>query len=362
MKRPGTGAPGTRAGLVRAAGSSVRHDSGLQEGRWRPPASRGRSCLGRARRQPEPLGVAPRGRGGSVRSRPVASRLTAPLLLHVLGMRFWTWLAISLALGCGEPPAILRSKEELALLHQIEAAFGRSIDAEKSAVLAQTDEQSEAFAAESRAAAGEVDLHLAQLAKLISIDDLPRQREKLAALEDAWAEIERTDATLLALAVANTNLKAIGISSGKGLRALERVVAALEQAAAQAPDVPRSRELSAAAIAALRIQAWLPAHIASRETGEMDALEVEMGRQREIVEGLLQQTPEVRGDASLDEARVAWAEYRGSLTEVLRLSRENSNVRSFDLSIGEKRRAAAAFRAALGALVAEIRSSYPATR
>jgi hypothetical protein len=65
---------------------------------------------------------------------------------------------------------------------------------------------------------------------------------------------------------------------------------------------------------------------------------------------------------ALARASRAWVEYQRISAEVLRLSRENTNVISFDVSIHEKRRATEACLAALDALAAAVESGPAAVR
>jgi hypothetical protein len=279
-------------------------------------------------------------------------------------MRTWIFILLALVVGCSEP-VLVRTVEELSILREIETAFGRSVDAEKSAVLAQTDEQSEAFAAESKAAAAEVDGLLVQLRERIAVDDVPAQRKKLAALDRAWLHLRKVDDELLALAVANTNLKALRLASEESLPAVDRVTTALEAVGRETTDPGRLRELSAASVAALRVQTLLPLHISSSQNAEMDALERRIDEQDEVVERVLRDLAsdsEAPARSPVESANAAWAEERGVLRAVIELSRENTNLRSFDLSIGAKRAATAAFRGALAALVDELRSDQPGTR
>jgi UDP-N-acetylmuramyl tripeptide synthase len=272
-------------------------------------------------------------------------------------MRHWLCATFVLLGSCATPPALIRSLEELQLIQEIEAAFGRSVDAEKSTVLAQTGEESSAFAGESTAAASEVDRDLARLRELIDIDDVPRQLEKLETVEKAWAELREVDAGLLAVAVTDTNRKATQLSSGEALRTVDRVVDALASLAKDRGDPDQT--LSAASVSALRIQTLQPLHIASADGAEMDALEVRMraasdGVDRVFVE--LQADPRETAD-TVRSAAGDWAEYKRMVAEVIRLSLENSDIRSFQLSLGVKRQVTARFRSALAALAAEIRSS-----
>ena len=64
----------------------------------------------------------------------------------------------------------------------------------------------------------------------------------------------------------------------------------------------------------------------------------------------------------LAAAAQLWMDYQRILTEVLRLSRENSNVISFDVSIHEKRYVTKECDAALAALLEAVRTGPQATR
>lgn len=273
-------------------------------------------------------------------------------------MRHWLCATFVLLGACSTPPALLRSLEELQLLQEIDVSFGRSVEAEKSSVLAQTDEESDAFAAESKAAAGEVDRDLAKLRELMLVDQVPRQLEKLEAVEKAWAELREVDANVLALAVTDTNLKATELASGEALRTVDRLVQALT-ALGNDRDPAQQRALASAAIAALQIQTVLPVHIASASDTVMTEFETGIRAKSELVTRTLALVEAASG-GSADEVRAAandWASYERMVAEVLRLSRENSDVRSSELSIGVKRQVTARFRNALAALAAEIRSS-----
>jgi hypothetical protein len=58
----------------------------------------------------------------------------------------------------------------------------------------------------------------------------------------------------------------------------------------------------------------------------------------------------------------AWSEYRRIMAEVLRLSRQNTNVLSFDVSVHEKRRVTKDCLSALDALLETIESVPKGTR
>ena len=70
-----------------------------------------------------------------------------------------------------------------------------------------------------------------------------------------------------------------------------------------------------------------------------------------------------KGKPLIDEANAAYAEFWRINTEVMKLSRQNSNARSLALSLGQKRNTTVQCQDALAALYEAIQSKvYKATR
>jgi hypothetical protein len=263
--------------------------------------------------------------------------------------------AVVLLAGCAGEPAIVRLAQKEALVHALRSELLASVEAEKSAVLATTDEESAAFADESRRRSAEMQRLREELHRLVATDGRPGEIEKLAAFDAAWKELREVDERLLVLAVANSNLKAARLAAGDGALAVDRLVDALAELEETAVDPETLRALSAASVAALRIQTLLAPHVASPEDAEMTRLEERMRILGEQVDRVLATIPP-------GAAQPAWAEYRRHTAEVIRLSRLNTNVVSFDVSVHEKRRATEACVRALATLLGEIQAGPHATR
>jgi len=263
----------------------------------------------------------------------------------------------AMVVGCSSEPALLRQAREATLATALSRAFLQSLEAEKSAVLAITDQESVRFADESRRSAREVDRLLSELRALLDEGGRPREKERLEAFTTAWAQVAAIDAKLLPLAVANSNLKAARLSTQEAAGALEHLVTAVTGLEARAREPARIRALAAAAVAALTIQTLHPPHIASPDDAEMRALEARIGALSATVNEVL--GAEAAGPLR-DDASVAWREYQGYTAQVLRLSRENTNVLSVAMSVHEKRDASMAAELALQALVDEVQA--PGTR
>ena len=272
-------------------------------------------------------------------------------------------IVASLIASCNKEPAILRQMEKSLLVRDLSQGLLASAEAEKRAVLATSDEESAAFAAESKRSATEVERVRGQLAQPIEADARSSETEALAAFDAAWSQVKAIDARLLALAVQNTNLKATRLAVGEGAAALDRLVVQLAAMEESSTDLSVVRDLSSAARAALRIQSYQLEHIPLAADAEMRQIE-------QRIEDLA-----VRVDAVLTEVRAidpppgnvaaatkAWADYRRIAGEVTRLSRQNTNVISFDLAVHEKHDATQAALAALAKLETAVASGPHPTR
>jgi hypothetical protein len=269
------------------------------------------------------------------------------------------WLALALTIaGCSREPGFRRQAQKEAVIEAIRQTLLSSVEAEKSAVLATTDEESLQMARESQDLATKVERMRDELRTSIVLDGRPVELECLHIFEARWRELVEVDERLLALAVANTNLKAARLSAREGLAAIDRFVDALDQVQRDSAAPETIRTVGAASVAAMREQALLLIHIPTADDEEMTRLEQQMSMLSESVDRTL---ASLRADralpkAALEAASSAWAEHRRITVEVLRLSRENSNVRSFDVSVHEKRKVTRECLDALAALRAAVES------
>jgi hypothetical protein len=275
----------------------------------------------------------------------------------------WGVLVLATA-SCSSEPAMVRQMHEVRLINALRQTLLESVEAEKSAVLATTDAESRSLAQEAQQSAAKINQLRTDLRTLIVADGRPAEVEKLDAFDAAWAEVERIDQRLLALAVANTNLKAVRLSASEGATDLDRFVDALSEMARNASAPETLRTLSGASIAALRVQPLALVHIPSADDAEMSRLEERMGALEEEVNRDLSAV-RTSGQVSPDQlaaATQAWDDYQKVLNDVLRLSRENTNVISFDVSVHEKRLATKECVAALAALQEVVDVGSKATR
>jgi len=257
--------------------------------------------------------------------------------------------------GPGEELAFRTKRAEL--VGRMQLGLASAAEAEKSAVLSGTDTGSKAFADEARAAAADVGSALRALDELLKARGTQRERDLLVEFAVAFAEYQRVDGELLSLASKNTNVKAYALAFGPAADAVSELSAALNRlvaANASSKDVSKIMPLAFGAQAsALRIQTLLAPHIAEASDAKMDALEARMAKDDTEVHADLEALaafPEVKSRPDLANAVASFTTYASLRTEILALSRENTNVRSLSISLDQKRKVTDQCEAALTAL------------
>ena len=252
-------------------------------------------------------------------------------------------------LGRGEhlESDFVRGSQKAQLVSRMRADLYAAAEAEKSAVMAETDETSQDNAKRAQAAADQV------AAELKEFKALPAGNAEETALlrrfEDAFVEYRKVDEEVLALAVQNSNLKAFALSFGPAAEALAKMELALkpvQDAGGKGGKAAAAALLASKALAgAWRIQALHAPHITEKTDARMDELEARMAAADK----------EVRADldglgAAGGQALAAYEAFQKDTVEVVRLSRLNTNVRSLGLSLDRKVKVLAVCIEALDAL------------
>jgi hypothetical protein len=229
-------------------------------------------------------------------------------------------------------------------------------EAEKSAVLAITDQESQTFADLARAKSASVEQESRDIAERLASGGNQGERDMLAEFTKAFAEFQRIDKDLLELAVKNTNVKAYALAFGPAAKAIGEMNAALSRLATANADLPQGKAVLfalGAETSALRIQTLLPPHIAEENEQKMSDLEASMAAEdaqvHKSLDGLAA-LPKLGSNADLATARARYAEFGNLRTQILALSHENTNVRSLSISLNEKRKVMLVCQAALAAL------------
>ncbi|MDO9263945.1 MAG: hypothetical protein Q7U02_08255, partial [Desulfosalsimonadaceae bacterium] len=217
----------------------------------------------------------------------------------------------------------------------------RSIELEKAAVMAITDKESEYFAEQSLKASDDTEHDLNELDLLPGSADEKKLRGEF---HDCWKECRKIDKVLLDFAVQNTNLKAASLSYTKGADVVRRFEHSILNLTGIFNDARTITLVYQAITALLKIHNLQAPHINETDDKQMNAIEAVMKTEENQVKTsmiALSDIADERGRASIDEAETAFAEFMEVNAEVIRLSRLNTNIRSAELSMGRKRKAAA---------------------
>jgi hypothetical protein len=246
----------------------------------------------------------------------------------------------------------------------------KSTDLEKGAVMAVTDEESQALAEQSRKSADAVERDYHELKGLIDTAKIDNEVKLLKEFSDTWNNLRVIDRELLSLAVENTNIKAANLSSTTAAQA----IANFERLLSQLIDVPTSDAERAeaaklayqAVIAVFAIYRLEAPHINEAQDEKMDEMETLMGMNEKKVRNALHNLSRLtdwHGRIIVDDASSAFAKFMEVHKEIVRLSRMNTNVKSLQLSLGRKRKGAAQCEEILNSLQDMVRNrSFKATR
>ena len=283
--------------------------------------------------------------------------LTAVLLIILIYYR-------NTSLEFQNVPQVLAQKLET--LSALRINFLKSIEAEKLAVMAETDEASLAFADESKRAAEAVEADLTELSRLIGMHPAADESKLLLEFEAAWEQVRKIDRVILDLAVQNTNLKAFRLSFGKGREAVERFEDALNALTRDVTDAQLIRAAAEALSAELKIFTLHAPHIVSPDDTEMNEIEQVIHAKEEVVHrslAILARLSPADQQPYVNEAVAADREFMAVTVTVMEWSRRNTNVNSLNISLDRKQKATALCEAALNQLHdAFERQAFKATR
>jgi hypothetical protein len=260
--------------------------------------------------------------------------------------------------------------KKLELLSRMQVNLFKSVEAEKMAVTADTDESSRTFADQSRQKADAVERDRQELGLLIKKDPSEREIDLLKEFDRCWTEFRSIDRELLEFAVKNTNLKAAQLSFTKGREAVKKFEEALEEVMALSPSNKEDPQMEGliykALVAGIKIHYLHAPHIAAANDEQMDTIEKEIKENEAVITKALTRlallVPEKKR-AFLQKAKSAYGELSQVTAQVIDLSRQNTNIKSFELSLGRKRKVTAQGDEILKSLEDAVRSrSYKATR
>jgi hypothetical protein len=220
--------------------------------------------------------------------------------------------------------------------------FGKASDASNRAVMADTDEVSALYAHEAEGALRVVDGDVAALKPLVHDLGFTNEAKALERFEKHLGDYRILDGSILVLAVENTNLKAQRLSFGPARKAADDFRDALATIASTAAPADRCRveELVSKALLAVReIEVLQAPHIAEADDAAMTRMEQEMTGLETGAREALRTLGEIlppNARPGLASAVSALDGFKDTSTQIVALSRRNSNVRSLELSLRTK--------------------------
>ena len=281
--------------------------------------------------------------------------------------------------ACNAGPAVLTKQVEAArLVSMLHLEFAKANEASNRAVLSDMDEASAAAADEATKAIASAAEHLQQLRLALSSLGYPDEIKGIDTFGQRFAEYQALEGEILPLAVENTNLKAPRLSFREGQEAADAFSKAVRASIARAPASQEFAAMGERSIAALlQIQVLQARHIAEADEAAMSKMEAQMHESEGIARKGLVRLRELQlsaigrrpagehappGDA-LEDADAALDQFVTINSEIVGLSRKNTNVRSLALTLGHARIVSAACEDLLRNLEASLSAhAFQATR
>jgi hypothetical protein len=253
-----------------------------------------------------------------------------------------------------------------AVLSALRINMIKSVESEKSAVMADTDAASIAFAQESTRGVEAAEEGLREISQLIEAYPSENEIQRLQEFKRCWTEFRHIDQAVLEFAVQNSNLKAARLSFGAGREAMTSFENALATLIRSQESGPICWLAGEALAAGLKIQVLHAPHIASSSDDEMNALEKGIWENDTLVRralSALQPLVTPARQSILHQAEGAYNEFARLTSTVIELSRQNTNIKSMELSLNRKRKITSQCEEILASLQDAVLSrSFKATR
>ena len=245
--------------------------------------------------------------------------------------------------ACNAQMVLTKQVEARRVASDLQVQFTRAADAANRSVMSDTDDDAKAAAREAEQATQTVLSDVSQLESILKSMGYSEELGFLDTFKGRFAEYQKLDAEILPLAIENTNVKAQRLSFGPAREAANAFRTALEAAVkmARPADASRVDALAArAVISILEIEVLQAPHIAEAEDAAMTRMEVQMTASEAAArKGLEQIKSLLPPDAGpqLTAAVAALDRFKTINTDLIKLSRQNSDVRSLALTLGRKR-------------------------
>lgn len=248
------------------------------------------------------------------------------------------------------------------VISEIRTSLLTSLEKEKCAVMALSDEESQNYADQSREASNALERHRKRLDLLLNERASADEKAMLREFDASWKIVKETDALLLEYAVQHTNLKAYGLSNTMGAELQQKFEEHLVRLTAKVSPPARKSEMSRIAgqaiSSALKITNLQNRHIGESDKEKKALLESEISTEAKKVQAALKTLDGMavsKNRSFIRQASIGFSDIMNINEEVIRLSRLNTGRASVELSLGKKRIAAAECDRILKALLSKAK-------
>lgn len=267
--------------------------------------------------------------------------------------------SVVLLRGADPTDQIAFKAKRLELVNDMRLSLAAASESQNGAVMATSEQQSILFASLARTATASLDRGRAELERLLGEHGDSNELGLMSRVSESLLKFQEIDKRLLDLAVQNSNLKAYNLAFGPAMKLLQEMDEPLSSLAA-AHVISTSevgmrvlRLASEVRIGALRMQVLVLPHIAEESDQKMDALEARLAAENRQIRDNLASLGEIlpaSDEANFDKAKSKYTEFDSLISQILKLSRENTGVRAVAITLNEKRQAMLACQDALVAL------------
>ncbi len=246
--------------------------------------------------------------------------------------------------------------KELYVTNLIEIELHRAVRAQKNCIISTDDDESKRFANLSRKHEEAANQSRIELAKLIDLHGSAEEKETVNEFDRNWAEFQKIEKDLLALAEKNSNIKASNLLNGivlEKLNTLESLLSPLpammeaEQTAKPDPlravSIPKKNRLISEALLQLHtLYRVLNQHNNANTELEKNPFEtqwksLERGIDEKLISLKTMSDSKDKESEPIARATTAYGEFKDMTSQVLKLSRENTVNLSTALSTGTLR-------------------------
>jgi hypothetical protein len=262
-------------------------------------------------------------------------------------------------------PAIVNDIKKLRMVTSLRTNLNKTVEAEKNAVLAMTVEESTAFAEQALALSAAAEDNRNELGKLIEMEKASPETDLFRQFNDCWDGFRQIDQNLLRMSILHTDLKAYTLSFDsfqKSIRQLETSLDTVAEGGVPSDKTCGILKLSQRTlIAVLRIQSLQLLHIAERRPEKMEEIEASIQMQDALaIQSLdaLSVLAPPKTKPLIEAALAAYTEMWRIHSEVINLSRENSESLTLAFSLGQKHAVTVECRNVLDALEKNIQSRF----